>query len=149
MREYPQRFARVLARNFWGYADLVLALLNGTRTKTPKAQGPSDQQFDAYNNLPGHQKMPADFLRTLYFSWDPPLLLYRKLAYLVAYGMKALAIPLTLIRWLLEIFRVLVSPRGFLVPLLILLIVAFIWPASLGLPTDWLKNSACQRISKI
>ncbi len=136
MREYPQRFARVLARNFWGYADLILSLLNGTRG-TAKAQGPSQQQFDDYHKLPGHDKLPADFLRTLYASWDPPLLLYRRLGYLVAYAMKVLAIPFTLIRWLLEIFRVLVSPRGFLLPLLILLIVALARPATLGLPEDW------------
>jgi hypothetical protein len=129
IREYPWRFARILSRNLWQYADLIGTLLRGTRG-TAGEQGPTEEQFDAYHALSGHERLPRDFLKTLYYSWDQPLMRYRTLAQIVTAVMRVLALPLGLVYWLLELLKVFLSPRGFLLFVLLFVIGILALPES-------------------
>lgn len=121
MKEYPGRFFRIVAKNLKQYGNLILFLLEGTNGSL-KEQGPSDKQYKRYQGLPDHSSLPVDFMRALYYSWDQPLLLYRRLARIVARGMKALAVPSSILSYGVDCLRILLSPRGLLIFVLLLLV---------------------------
>ena len=135
IRTYPGRFLRILSRRLWQYADLIKVLLNGTHG-SPREQGPSQELLERYQSLPGHEKLPPDLLDNLYYSWDQPLLLYRRLMRVAEVAMRILALPMLLVYWLVALFRVLLSPRGLLIWVVALLLAILLRPDLFG----WLRT---------
>ncbi len=139
IRTYPGRFLRILSRRFWQYADLIKVLLDGTHG-SPREQGLSQEQLKSYQRLPGHEKLPLDLLDSLYYSWDQPLLLYRRLMRAGEIGMRILALPLLLVHWLLALLRALLSPRGLLIWVVALLLAILLRADIFGWIQDLVKN---------
>jgi hypothetical protein len=82
--------------------------------------------------LPGHEKLPLDLLESLYYSWDQPLLLYRRLMRIAEVAMRILALPMLLVHWLVTFVRVLLSPRGLLVWVVAFLLAVLLRPDLFG-----------------
>jgi len=139
-KEHPFRVTRLMITNMWRYSRLLMSLLIGNWGK----RGPKGEDFKDYQELPGHEALPMSFIQKLYFSWDKPLLIKGNgvlaffLAILMALG-TALGIVLNLV---LEFIRLLLSPRGGLPIIILLLLGIVLFPESFQALTDWIEGLA-------
>jgi UDP-2,3-diacylglucosamine pyrophosphatase LpxH len=136
IREYPWRVFRLLMRNFWQYAILVITILNGARNE----KAPSDEELkEKVIAKEGHQDLPLPLVRELYQTWDRPILDY-PVRWLGIPVFVLLALISFIIYLVLSLLRILLSLRGFFLFVLALVIVALLNPIQFKTITGYIDG---------